>query len=1267
MSTPQKAAVGRRYRKAVRVVPRMLAMVVLLYALMLAAYFGKYRVRPRHHHAPDLPAVLREGEIETSSARRLLCSAAPLRYEPRGGAGAGGVRAGDAGDARAETRGARGMGGGTSKEDFTRVSFSTDRATDRPVPRGSFVGPARAFDPPSDREPFLNATDARVFLLTGVSAFNSGAAYLLEHWLDHHVDRAGVPAQYVLAMVHAPSADDRSPEARRARTVANEVRDILRRRDVFHDTYEGEALLFSSVAHHWEHRLAAVADDADWIVVSDLDEHIALPPGTTLPAFLGAVDAMGYSLVHGAWVDRVAEGGETRAAPSLGARGDRMADAFPLQCAVGSCLDPHHVGFEAGWKRNVQTGEHTHALRGLHHYSTLVGVVGGGRRVLAHRAQYPILDARTLQDFGLDDVVSATRLMEDHEAAYPVPLKVMHYQWTAGVEARLRARAREYASCHLLDQELTARLLADRLARNDARLDASACPELSCVRETFVSTRDRSDGVPNSDVRAASGSKTNARLTDDDASTTEGRLGRPYEPDASSVGVIPVLNDDDVVGNGGAGANGYGAERRVIIFASVWEHVDGVSRTMKRLAHHLRSRVDSRVFVMSPDLVESDFREAATHERYHATDVPHIPMPGRGEYKMAAPLQQRQRHLMETFAPHVVHVAAPDMLGHSAVRWAAENDVCSVCSYHTAYDTYLQYYRVGVLATPLRQMLAGFYGSCDVIATPSYAAAEHLSEMGVPRERMGFFPRGVNRTTYSPARRSAAFRREVFGVGDRAPARDRDRRRRERLGRKGGGFKEDRVAVSSDSGAGASRGGEVVILWVARIVREKGLGSFVKTVRELFRAEASGEITALPPFRVVVAGDGPDLPWVRRQLDPESYPRVRVLGHAGGDRLAEIYANGDIFFFPSRTEVFPNNLIEAMASGLPVVTDDVGVNRAIVKDGVTGVIVKDTDPLPGDVSGWVEALVDLLRSPARRDALGMAARESTRGLTWDRTFASLRRSYDRCRPGRPYARHMDANVPWSAAARRGDDVPTAPADALRAGDDSPASTRRASTRVDEPGASLSLSGALLGISAQAAGGSSAAGALAAASSLFTHHHHTAASHHGAAARAAAAEKRDEKTKMDHPERSERDPETGSWRDAATGVAATASSVASTRGSDDDLSRAYAEDLERAVPGSGPGSVNRGGAAFRDVIVDDGAPAGSLLYRVSYGMTGGFVSSLERARADDDAIAAAEEAAREAAKAFAAAGGRWGGGGALGGGPGVEVGGFYDAAPNEEKY
>ena len=83
---------------------------------------------------------------------------------------------------------------------------------------------------------------------------------------------------------------------------------------------------------------------------------------------------------------------------------------------------------------------------------------------------------------------------------------------------------------------------------------------------------------------------------------------------------------------------------------------------------------------------------------------------------------------------------------------------------------------------------------------------------------------------------------------------------------------------------------EVVILWVARIVREKGLGSFVRTIQELVRLKQSGEEVAvgLPPFRVVVAGDGPDLGWVRRQL--EHIPEVTILGHTGGERLSLAYA-----------------------------------------------------------------------------------------------------------------------------------------------------------------------------------------------------------------------------------------------------------------------------------------------------------------------------------------------------------------------------------------
>ena len=85
--------------------------------------------------------------------------------------------------------------------------------------------------------------------------------------------------------------------------------------------------------------------------------------------------------------------------------------------------------------------------------------------------------------------------------------------------------------------------------------------------------------------------------------------------------------------------------------------------------------------------------------------------------------------------------------------------------------------------------------------------------------------------------------------------------------------------------ASGTEDGEVVILWVARIVREKGLGSFVKTVTELQRLQKTGQLNDLPKFKVVVAGDGPDLPWTRRQLDLYRNVKVRPCAFPKSARL----------------------------------------------------------------------------------------------------------------------------------------------------------------------------------------------------------------------------------------------------------------------------------------------------------------------------------------------------------------------------------------------
>ena len=298
-----------------------------------------------------------------------------------------------------------------------------------------------------------------------------------------------------------------------------------------------------------------------------------------------------------------------------------------------------------------------------------------------------------------------------------------------------------------------------------------------------------------------------------------------------------------------------------------------------------------------------------------------------------------------------------------------------MCSYHTAFDTYMQYYHVSLLSYPIRHMLKDFYSMCDVVAVPDVTTRRRSTfARWASLAKRWVSSRGVNQTLYNPEMRDMEYRKRVFGA-------------------------------SAD---------ELVILWVARIVREKGLVSFVKTIKALNARPAGRRM--LPKFKVVVAGAGPDLPWVQKSLS--KYKNVVILGHKGGENLAKTYAAGDIFFFPSKTEVIPNNLIEAMASGLPVVTDDVGVNRAIVQDEVSGIIVKNTQPIPGSVRNYVNALTRLMKDRALAQRMSKAAIESTNVSTWKRTlnrFFTRTRDADRCNRTRGTGRESISIIPSSTS------------------------------------------------------------------------------------------------------------------------------------------------------------------------------------------------------------------------------------------------------------
>jgi glycosyltransferase involved in cell wall biosynthesis len=149
------------------------------------------------------------------------------------------------------------------------------------------------------------------------------------------------------------------------------------------------------------------------------------------------------------------------------------------------------------------------------------------------------------------------------------------------------------------------------------------------------------------------------------------------------------------------------------------------------------------------------------------------------------------------------------------------------------------------------------------------------------------------------------------------------------------------------------------VLYVGRLSSEKDLGTLVEAAAKLARLNV----------RLVFVGNGPERGMLEAAARERRVPLeiVPVVPH---DRLPEVLAGAAAFVLPSVTEGHPKALLEAMSAAVPCVASDVGGNRAILRDGETGLLF----PV-GDVASLATALERLLTDDLRAAALGRAARE----------------------------------------------------------------------------------------------------------------------------------------------------------------------------------------------------------------------------------------------------------------------------------------------------
>jgi glycosyltransferase involved in cell wall biosynthesis len=174
---------------------------------------------------------------------------------------------------------------------------------------------------------------------------------------------------------------------------------------------------------------------------------------------------------------------------------------------------------------------------------------------------------------------------------------------------------------------------------------------------------------------------------------------------------------------------------------------------------------------------------------------------------------------------------------------------------------------------------------------------------------------------------------------------------------------------------------DTILLYVGRLSHEKQ----IDRIREVLRR--------VPGTRLALVGDGPARAALAEHFrgSPATF-----MGYLRGQELWSAFASSDIFVFPSAMETFGLVLMEAMASGLPVITSRVGGVDDMVRPGVNGYVFN-----VGDVRGMIDGVRAILVDPSKRKVMGRNARLYAETQSWSVMMDELITCYDDLISGRP--------------------------------------------------------------------------------------------------------------------------------------------------------------------------------------------------------------------------------------------------------------------------
>jgi len=366
-------------------------------------------------------------------------------------------------------------------------------------------------------------------------------------------------------------------------------------------------------------------------------------------------------------------------------------------------------------------------------------------------------------------------------------------------------------------------------------------------------------------------------------------------------------------------------EARIAHFTDTFYEVNGVALTLQQ---HVKSAIKNN----------KSYTMVTCHQNHHGRhEIGVKNFKPIGSYELPEypeqqifypPLLEMLHYCYEQGFTHI-QTATPGPIGLAALAIAKILKLPISGTYHTSIPQYAQVLTGDAVIEDMAwKYVLWYYDQLDVIYAPSRSTCDELIEKGIKAEKIRVYPRGIDVAQFTPQKRN--------------------------------GILAERFNIHHGT----------TLIYVGRVSQEKNLHLLADAFGRLAQTQED--------VHLVVVGDGPYTDEMQNAM--QGLP-CHFAGYLHGETLAQVYASADLFVFPSTTDTFGNVVLEAQASGLPVVVTDQGGPCENMIDGKTGLVIRGDD-----AQALLAGLQTLVGDPQRLKSMAANAHQYVQTRSFESAF-----------------------------------------------------------------------------------------------------------------------------------------------------------------------------------------------------------------------------------------------------------------------------------------